>query len=345
MTMTSSIKRIVFSGITSLNTQWLKKRSGIDVISPFHHLVSDEPVPWIDKLYGYKNSRQFEADLDWLLRNFRPLSLEQVAGQAQSGQPFPEKGFLICFDDGLRQVYETAAPILLRKGVPAAFFLNPQFVDNQSVFHNFKKGLLLDRLDRMSITPGILTAAGNILGIPVTSPDQLRDGICSINYLNKQLFDKLAPIFDLDFDRFRLEQKPFMDQDQIRQLIAQGFSVGAHSMDHPLYSLVPLKEQLRQTRESTAWVQERFAPRFRTFAFPHVDTGVSKAFFDELVAPDAPELDLILGNTTAMLEPNPRVVHRFIGENPDIPIDRMVKTVLSYNIVRKTVNRQYIRRS
>jgi peptidoglycan/xylan/chitin deacetylase (PgdA/CDA1 family) len=345
MTMTSAIKRIVFSGISSLNTQWLKKRSGIGVISPFHHLVSDEPVPWIDKLYGYKNSRQFEADLDWLLRNFRPLSLEEVAEQAQSGRPFENKGFLICFDDGLRQVYETAAPILLRKGVPAAFFLNPQFVDNRSLFHNFKKGLLLDRFDRMSISPGILRSAAEILAIPATAADQLRNGIMRINYLNRHLFDELAPLFDLDFDRFRLEQKPFMDEAQIRQLITQGFSVGAHSIDHPLYSLVSLEEQLRQTRESTAWVQEHFGPRYKTFAFPHVDTGVTKAFFDELVAPDAPEMDLILGNTTAMLESNPRVVHRFIGENPDIPIDRMVKTVLSYNIVRKTVNREYIRRA
>jgi len=342
--MTSAIKRIVFSGVSSLNIQWLKKRSGINVISPFHHLVSDEPVPWIDKLYGYKNSRQFEADLDWLLRNLRPLSLEQVAEQAQSGRPFQEKGFLICFDDGLRQVYETAAPILLRKGVPAAFFLNPDFVDNRSIFHNFKKALILDRFDRMTITPGLLKTAGNILGIDAATPERLRTGIVAINYLTRQSLDTLAPFFDLDFERFRLEQRPFMDQDQIRQLIAQGFSVGAHSMDHPLYSLVPLEEQLRQTRESTAWVQEHFSPRFRTFAFPHVDTGVSKAFFDELVAPDTPEMDLILGNTTAMLEPNPRVVHRFIGENPDIPIDRMVKTVLSYNVARTALGKQYIRR-
>ncbi|WP_431214401.1 hypothetical protein ACQ86N_06090 [Puia sp. P3] len=71
---------------------------------------------------------------------------------------------------------------------------------------------------------------------------------------------------------------------------------------------------------------------------------MSKTFFDELVNPEVPELDLILGNTTAMLEPNPRVVHRFIGENPDIPIDRMVKTVLCYNIARTAFGKQYIRR-
>ena len=342
--MTSAIKRIVFSGVSSLNIQWLKRKSTIDVISPFHHLVSDEPVPWIDKLYGFKNSRQFEADLDYLLRNFRPLSLEEVTEQIQTGQPFREKGFLICFDDGLRQVYETAAPILLRKGVPAAFFLNPAFVDNRSVFHNFKKGLILHKFDGMTISPGLLQAAGGVLGITASSPDQLRNGIVSINYLNRQLLDELAPLFGLDIDSWRREQKPFMDSAQIRELIAKGFAVGSHSIDHPLYALIPLAEQLRQTRESTAWVQQNFQPRYRTFAFPHVDTGVTQAFFDELLGPDSPEMDLMLGNTTAMLEDNPRVVHRFIGENPDIPIDRMVKTVLSYNIARTALGRQYIRR-
>ncbi|WP_431214402.1 hypothetical protein ACQ86N_06095 [Puia sp. P3] len=106
------------------------------------------------------------------------------------------------------------------------------------------KSLILDRFDRMTITPGLLKTAGDILGIQATTADQLRTGIVSVNYLNRQLFDGLAPLFDLDFENFRKEQKPFMDKAQIRRLIAQGFSVGAHSIDHPLYSLVPLAEQL-----------------------------------------------------------------------------------------------------
>ncbi len=141
------IKRLGFAGLSALNMEWLKKRSPIGVIAPFYHLVSDKPVPHIDKLYPYQDSRQFEADLDQLLRHFQPLGLDDIIRQQQTGRPFEKKGFLISFDDGLRQVYETAAPILLRKGVPAALFLNPSFVDNKDLFYNFKKGLILDRLD------------------------------------------------------------------------------------------------------------------------------------------------------------------------------------------------------
>ncbi|WP_431214403.1 hypothetical protein ACQ86N_06105 [Puia sp. P3] len=79
-------------GVSSLNIQWLKKKSGLGVVSPFSSpRCQTSPSPRIDKLYGYKNSRQFETDLDWLLRNFRPLSLDQVAEQAQRRSPFRGK--------------------------------------------------------------------------------------------------------------------------------------------------------------------------------------------------------------------------------------------------------------
>src|ERR1700744_5122617 len=254
------IKRLGFAGISALDMEWLKKRSPIGVIAPFHHLVSDEPVPHIDKLYPYKNSRQFEADLDQLLRHFQPLGLDDIIRQQQTGRPFEKKGFLISFDDGLKQVYETAAPILLRKGVPAALFLNPAFVDNKDLFYNFKKGLILDRLDNTRNPEKFLAPAFGPFGQKFDTVPQLRAAIRSVNYLNRQLMDALGPLFDLDFDTFRLEQKPFMSTQQIKELIAKGFGVGSHSLDHPLYSLLPLNEQLRQTRESTNWVVNPFSP-------------------------------------------------------------------------------------
>lgn len=339
------VKRLGFAGITALPLEWLKKKSPIRVISPFHHLVSDEPVPYIEKLYAFKNSRQFEADLDYLLRHFRPLTLEEVIQQEKTGQPFEKAGFLICFDDGLRSVYETAAPILLRKGVPAAFFLNPAFVDNRDIFYNFKKGLILDKFDRSAINETTLAEAARLLGQKFATPAALRTVIRSVNYLNRHLMDGLGQLFKLDFEAFRKEQRPFMTTPQIRELIAQGFAIGSHSIDHPLYALISPEEQLRHTRESTDWVIKTFSLPYKAFAFPHIDTGVGDAFFEELVGGATPEMDLLLGNSTGMLERHPRVIHRFIGENPAVPIDTMVKSLLAYGAVRKRLGRQFVRRS
>src|SRR5258708_2042973 len=328
--MTPVIKRLGFAGLSALNLEWLKKISPINVISPFHHLVADEPVPHIDKLYPYKNSRQFESDLDYFLKNFRPLSLEEVIRQAKTGRPFDKPGFLICFDDGLRQVYETAAPILLRKGVPAAFFLNSAFVDNKDIFYNFKKGLILDKFDRSPIDEKIIKEAGALLEKKFTSKQELHASIRSINYLNRHLMEGLGQLFQLDFETFRKEQRPFMTTPEIKELIAKGFAIGSHSIDHPLYALLPLEEQVRQTRESTDWTIRTFGLPYKAFAFPHIDTGVGNAFFEEFVGSPpsetgrssetgdrpqisgSPEMDLLLGNSTGMLERHPRVLHRFI---------------------------------
>jgi len=304
------IKRLGFAGIRAIPLKWLKAASPIRVISPFHHLVSDEPVPYIEKLYAFKNSRQFEADLDYLLRHFRPLSLEEVIQQEKTGQPFEQPGFLICFDDGLRSVYETAAPILLRKGVPAAFFINPAFVDNKDIFYNFKKGLILDKFDRTAISESTLAEGSRLLGQKFANPVEFRTSIRSVNYLNRHLMDNLGNLFQLDFDTFRKEQRPFMTTQQIKELIGKGFGVGSHSI-----------------------------------AFPHIDTGVGHTFFQALVGGPSPEMDLLMGNSTGMLEAHARTLHRFIGENPAIPIEAMVKSVMAYGAVRKKIGRPFVQRT
>jgi peptidoglycan/xylan/chitin deacetylase (PgdA/CDA1 family) len=365
------LKRLCYAATTTLQTGSLQKRSPIDVIIPFHHLVSDEPVPYIQSLYAFKNARQFETDLDYLLRNFRVLTLQDVIQQqleqnlrlqhSHAPQRPQKKGFLVCFDDGLRQVYEVAAPILLRKGVPAALFVNPAFVDNKQIFYSFQKGWLLQQLagsqggnslSRGASLPGghnrlnaqFLRAASQLFGRPLHTGARLREAIRSVNYLNQHLVTELGALLDLDPETSVRELQPFMTLDQLKELNAKGFAIGAHSIDHPLYSLISPEEQIRQTLGSVHWVTQTFGLPYKAFAFPHVDTGVKHAFFQQLVHPPNPQIDLVLGNSTGMLEKHPRVLHRFIGEDPSIPMEKMVKAVLAYSIIRKQAGRSFVQR-
>jgi hypothetical protein len=338
-------KRFWFSTVGQLDLEWLKKKSSPDVIIPYHHLVSDEPVPYIQNLYAFKNVRQFEEDLDFLLKNFEPVTLTEVIDSRKNQKPFKKKSFLLTFDDGLRQVYETVVPILLRKGVPAAFFINPSFVDNKELFFDLKKGLILDRLVNNPATPAQLSLAEKIIGRKPGSAVSLQNAVRSINYLNKELADSIGIILEIDFEAFRKEQKPFMNVGQIKELIEKGFHAGAHSMDHPLYKLIPPEEQIRQTVESVNWVSKTFQLPYKAFAFPHVDTGVSHSFFTKLTGGEEPCLDLILGNTTGMVENHPAVLHRFIGESPAPSIANKVKGVLAYSLLRKTIKKPFVKRS
>src|ERR1700744_2974044 len=81
-------KRLYFSGISALPVRLLQNRSPLPLLSPYHHLVSDEPVPYIEPLYDYKDTRRFETDLGLLLPHSQPLPLEEVLRQ-QATAPAP----------------------------------------------------------------------------------------------------------------------------------------------------------------------------------------------------------------------------------------------------------------
>lgn len=349
--MSSFGKNVLLSPLGLLNIRWLQHRSPLPILLPYHHLVSDEPVPYIDPLYEYKNTRRFEKELDYLLRYFRPVSLTDLVRDTDPspsaflspGLSLPPNSFLLCFDDGLRQAYEIALPILLRKGVPAALFVNPCFIGNQTIFHDFKKGWLLHRLAHTPPRAAAINEACRLLGCHNPSADNLRSAIRRIDYASRTVLDPLAGLFDVDWTRFAYDHRPAMTMPELKSWIDKGMTVGAHSMDHPLYSRIPLQEQLAQTLDSMDWVSDNLGVPYRTFAFPHVDTGVGAAFFPALFSAARPP-DLVLGNSSGMQEARPQVLHRYIGEDPSRSAATMVKAVLAYSAIRKLIGRPYVHR-
>ena len=337
-------KRTFFAGVSRINIKWLKKKSPIDLLIPYHHVVSAKKIPYIKSLYNYKTPAQFEADLDFLLKHFSPVSLTDIIYHRQHQIPFAKKSFLITFDDGLREVCETAAPILLKKGIPAALFVNPAFVDNKEIFFDLKKGLILDQLSNKNFNENILTAVTTLFGKKISSHEELVENIKSINYLNKGLTNSIGELLNIDFEKFAKEEKPFMTTGEIKDLINKGFHVGAHSIDHPLYSLLHEKEQIHQTIDSVNWVAETFNVNYKTFAFPHTNDGVKNSFFETLIGGENPKIDLILGNSTGMLENHPRILHRFIGENPNESFNEKCKAVLAYGIINKIRGKKFVKR-
>lgn len=65
----------------------------------------------------------FERHLDVVGRHFRFATLDEIGEHLASGEPFTERVAAVTFDDGYRDNYELAFPILQRKGIPAAIFV------------------------------------------------------------------------------------------------------------------------------------------------------------------------------------------------------------------------------
>ena len=55
------------------------KMSGQDLIFPFYHAVSDNPMPHVEKVYPLTSLKKFRKDLDFLLNNSGELFFQFFA--------------------------------------------------------------------------------------------------------------------------------------------------------------------------------------------------------------------------------------------------------------------------
>jgi peptidoglycan/xylan/chitin deacetylase (PgdA/CDA1 family) len=65
----------------------------------------------------------FEKQMQYLSKVYNPISLDKMAQHIQDGTSLPAKAIAITFDDGYRDNYENAYPILRKYNIPATFFL------------------------------------------------------------------------------------------------------------------------------------------------------------------------------------------------------------------------------
>ena len=230
---------------------WLCSGKNIPVLLPFYHFVSDEKNPFINNFY-YPSVKQFEKQLDLLLRYFRPVSLNELY-ENKNHHP----SFHLSFDDGLRSCFDIVAPILKKKGIPATFFVNPDFVDNRGLSHRFKESILNDF---------------------VTREKGAKTGLVS-NYSDGPLLDQRARDAGLDWKTYLETEKPYMTLEQLQQLKKDGFSIGAHSNSHAEFWLLNKEQQLDEIKTSMEWVNRYFSPDIKAFAFPFSDYGVSEQVF------------------------------------------------------------------
>lgn len=260
---------------------FIKRVGSAKLITLYYHVVNDEDISHISHLYKYKNTEQFREDLDFLLRHYSPVGLSDVIHWVKGEKILPPNCFLLSFDDGFREIHDVVAPILLDKNIPATFFIASAFQDNRELCYLNKASLLIDKI-RKGISPG---TEGEIKGILVKiglSFSQLSEGILKVDYRRREVLNRISEVMQIDFQGYLDEKQPYLTSDQVKALIDRGFTIGAHSIDHPYYSAISLEDQLEQTLVSVKQIRETFALDYGAFAFPHNDTGVSPEFFKKI---------------------------------------------------------------
>jgi len=317
------------------------KLSGQKLFAPFYHSISNLPLPHLANLYDLRSEKQFIADLDFLLKYYQPISLEDLKDQHKNknGKPF----FFLSFDDGLKEVYEVAMPMLLKKGVPATIFLNSAFVDNQDLFYRYKASVLIDFIEKEKITKCPSKQIESLLAEKGIYEKDVKQGLLKVHYHQREVLDRIADLVEVSFKDYLRNEKPYLTSAQINEMIEKGFSFGAHSIDHPEYHLLPIDEQLRQTKVSLDFVEKNYPSQIRSFSFPFTDAGVSAAFFEQLhQSDDRPQYTF--GCAGLKLDAAPNHFQRFPMEGAAASAEALIKTEYLYYLLKSFLGKNRIKR-
>lgn len=234
---------------------WLYNLSGKKILVPLYHCVAEVNPPHIRNLYKIRSLKQFELEIDKILQLYEPVTVGLLRETLRQNREKPIVHFT--FDDGFRACYDIIMPILLRKGIPATFFINSATIDNKELMFRCKASLLCETVE-------------------------LQKKVFNINYKNRAALDDWAEEANVFFDDYLKKEQPYLNEDQLRSLVKHGFSLGSHSIDHPYYHEISLEEQIRQTVESQYFVR-KFYQKERLFAFPFTDYKVERAFFEAVI--------------------------------------------------------------
>lgn len=115
-----AFRLLFWTGVVRL-VAWLNRKR---VVFICYHGVTERASRHPNDPFGlHVRKDRFRAHLEFLQKRYRVISLEQYLKSISRPESLPEYAAVITFDDGHRNFFTVAAPLLLEYKMPAAMFL------------------------------------------------------------------------------------------------------------------------------------------------------------------------------------------------------------------------------
>lgn len=260
--------------------RWPSRHPRLWVLMYHRILPADDPRAVTEEPGMMVTSATFRNHLHWLKPHFELVSLGDWVGRRQRGETLPLRACAVTFDDGWRDNFEFALPILRETGTPATIFAVSHRIGTEEVFWP-------NRVARVLRTPGALgdcsSAAWLRKLMPVTTDGVLTsDEISMVIAACKALTDReLSERLDRVEKELGLgpwPERSLMNWNELRIMVESGLvDIGSHTCHHTrLNDATSDQDTVREVLDSKNLLQERLGRPVRLFCYPNGDIS-SKA--------------------------------------------------------------------
>ena len=247
----------------------------------YHRIGDPATQPW-DRTLWNATGEELDAQLAVLAREADVIGPEDVARLQRAGTA--GRHVLVTFDDGYRDNYELAYPLLRRHGVHASFFLATGFLDRPHVawwdevawMVRHAGGATLDArpwlpdplpLESVEQDRTIAAIVGVYKGLPADEGERLLDRVAEAGGSGRCGPEHADGLW--------------MTWDMARELRDAGMTIGGHTVEHPILARVPLERQRAEIDGCAQRLEAELGQPMRWFAYP---VGSQDAFTSETQA-------------------------------------------------------------
>lgn len=276
--------------VYKLNFEFLLYKSKISIFIAVYHSISDEVPLHLRYVYQPISKDVFISDLNFFIKHFKNTTIDFLLKSQQTKEYKKERFFILTFDDGLKEIYTTVYPILKEKNLNAIIFVNNAFIDNKDLFYRYKISLLINEIVENS---KLRKKVKEILYANNLKSKKIINTLLKLNHNHLSIIDTAIKECEIDIKSYLNFYKPYLTSDQIKELVANGFYIGSHSYYHFNYNELSFEDRINDLKTSIQDIKTRFNQKYKLFAYPFTDYGLSVEWFNTIE--NLPDVDLTFG--------------------------------------------------
>lgn len=274
---------IYYSGITSIYKNIASEKPQI---LAYHSINKISLRP----LEIEQDTGNFEQQVIYLKKNFQIISASEFLKYKNDGGQYPKNAVMITFDDGYRDNYINAFPILKKYNIPAIIFITtdpietrePLFFDALRYAIINSPGFILDLRD-FGLSRYMLDKENELLLLKairdITEFSKSKDS-ASKSRLIHAIYERLW----LDWEEVK-NKKIYLSWDEISEMAESGIEFGSHTKTHPLLSSLSFEECKAELIHSKKIIEQHIGRKVSFLAYPFG----SRKDFNEMVEKAAKE--------------------------------------------------------
>lgn len=215
---------------------------------------------------------RFRTQMAALRSRYRLIPLLEIVERVRRGAPLPAYAAAVTFDDGYRNNYTHAFPVLEELGIPATIFLTTGFLDD-------RRPLWTDRLTLALSRASTIEAAGRVLPLGTPAQRQHARAVVAAHLKALPAPEKNRQLAALE-GQGGAQTADIPDAlqplawDEVRAMQASGLvDFGSHTVRHEIMSRLDAATKAHEITRSCARVEQETGRPCRLFAYPNGEPG------------------------------------------------------------------------